>query len=168
MRFPRANKSAVVCLVGASALLLFGGFLFPWMIWSRGRVEAMLRWPEIDARVVFADTRTSYRRPVGRRYRHEITYQFEVENRTYTGDRQTYGSSPPEWHSESEAREALPAMGSVIQVRYNPDAPDDNVIRVIRKSDSHELRLRWFAGGVAAAGGLLMLAGGLAWRSGQK
>jgi hypothetical protein len=155
-------------MVGAFLLLLFGGFLFPWMIWSRGRVEAMTRWPEIDARIISADTTSSYRRPVGRRYRHAITYQFDVDGRSFTGDRETYGGSPPEWHSESEARDALPAIGSSVRIRYNPDRPDDSVIRVSRTSDSHELMLRWFSGGVAVAGGVLMIAGGMAWKPKRK
>jgi len=66
MRYPRGNKNAAACLIGAFVFLLFGGFLFSWMIWSRGRVDAMLRWPEIDARIVSADTSASYRRPVGK------------------------------------------------------------------------------------------------------
>ncbi|HUG10483.1 MAG TPA: DUF3592 domain-containing protein [Opitutaceae bacterium] len=168
MRFPKANKCAGVCLTGAFVFLLFGGFIFPWMIWSRGRVEAMTQWPEIDARVVSAETRSTYRRPAGRRYRHEINYQFEVESRSYTGDRETYGGSSPEWHSEAEARDAQPAIGSTVRIRYNPDAPGDSVMRVIRTSDSHALMLRWFVGGVGAAGGLLMIAGAKAWGSGRK
>jgi hypothetical protein len=168
MRFPRVTKSAAVCLTGAFVLLLFGGFIFPWLIWSRGRVEAMTQWPEVDARVVSAGTTSSYRRPVGKSYRHEITFQFEVGSRSYTGDRETYGGSPREWHSEAEASDALPAIDSSVRIRYNPDAPDDNVMRVIRTSDSHELRLRLFAGCAGAAGGILMIAGGMAWRSGRR
>jgi hypothetical protein len=168
MLFPRANKNAVACLIGAFVFLLFGGFIFPWMIWSRGRIEAMTQWPEIDAKVVSAETHATYRRPAGTRYRHEITYQFDVKSRSYTGDRETYGGSPPEWHSESEARDVLPVVGSTVRIRYNPDAPDDSVIRIIRTPDSHELMLRWFAGSVGAAGGIPMLVGARAWRSGHK
>jgi len=143
---------------------LFGLLMFPWMIWSRGRVEVMLKWPTADAEIIGTDTKSRYRKNEGTRYQHKLTYRFSVSNQSYVGDRVSYGGSPPEWRSEAEARRALPALGSKVQIRYNPKDPSDTVIHVIRTSDSDESLLRWIVVGVGLAGGGLMAAAGVAWR----
>lgn len=157
-----------MCLFGAFIFALFGVFMFPWMIWSQGRVEAMTMWPVTDAEIVAADTTWTYRKGEGAKYRQKLAYRFVVKNQAYTGDRVSYGGSPPEWRSEAEARRALPAVGGKIQIRFDPSDPSDSVIHVMRASDSDGLMWRWFAGGVAAAGGLLMVAAGRAWRAERK
>jgi hypothetical protein len=164
MRLPKLTPHARLCLGGAFIFLMFGGFLFPWMIWSHGRVDAMLAWPAIEAKIVAADTTAVYRRGMSVRYRHKLTYRFVVSGQTYTGDRVSYGNTPPQWLSETEARKALPRIGSTIMIRYNPRQPDDNVIHVLRTPEGDEQMLRWLAGGLGAIGALVVLVAGAAWR----
>ena len=163
--FPKLSANARMCLIGAFVFALFGMFMFPWMIWSRGRVEDMLKWPTAKAEIIAADTKWVYRKNEGTRYQHKLSYRFLVSNQSFVGDRVSYGGTPPEWRSEAEARRALPALGSSVRIRYNPNDPSDTVINVIRTSDSDENLLRWVAAGVGLAGCGLMVAGGIAWRS---
>jgi hypothetical protein len=162
--FPKLSANARMCLIGVFVFGLFGVFMFPWMIWSRGRLEDMLKWPTAEAQIIAADTKWVHRRNEGTRYQHKLTYRFVVSNQSYVGDRAAYGGTPPEWRSEAEARGALPALGSKVRIRYNPREPSDTVIHVIRTSDSDENLLRWVVAGVGLAGGGLMVVGGIPWR----
>ncbi len=168
MRFPKLNANARMCLIGAFVFALFGVFMFPWMSWTRRRVEAMTKWPAADAEIVATDTTWTYSKNEGTKYRQKLAYRFVVKNRTYIGDRVSYGGSPPEWCSDAEAKRALPAVGSKIQIRFDPSDPTDSVIHVMRLPDSDDLMLRCLAGGLGSAGGLLMVAAGIAWRAERK
>ena len=162
--FPKLSVNARMFLLGSIVFGLFGVLIFPWMIWSRSRVEDMLRWPSVEAEILSTDTKSVYRKREGTCYLHRLTYRFVVSNQSYVGDRVAYGGSPPEWRSEAEARRALPALGSKVRIRYNPNAPGDSVIHVIRTSDSDENLLRWIVAGVGCAGGGLMVVSGIACR----
>ncbi len=163
--FPKLSQNAGLCLSGMFIFALFGVFLLPWMIWSRARVQAMTQWPVADAEVVGADVTSTWRRGAGTTYQHALTYRFTVAGRVFTGDRMIYGGAPPEWGSEAEARNTLPAIGSRLPVRYAPDNPADSVIKVILIPVSSDLKFRWFAGVIGAAGAILMLVTGMAWRA---
>jgi hypothetical protein len=153
-----------MCLIGVFVFGFFGVFMFPWMNWSRGRAADMLKWPAAEAKIIATDTKWVHRKNEGTRYQQKLSYRFVVSGQSYTGDRVSYGGTPPEWRTEAEARRALPALGSKVQIRYNPRNPGDTVIHVIRTSDSDENLLRWVVAGLGLAGGGLMVVGGLAWR----
>ena len=157
-----------MCILGAFIFALFGVFMFPWMLWSRARVEAMTTWPLAEAEVIETGIQSRYRRGAGASYLHTVTYRFVAGNQGFIGDRVSYGGAPPQWNSDAGARSSLPAIGSKLQVRYDPRDTSDSVIRVIRVSDADELHLRWFAGGVGAAGGILMVVAGMAWHTGKR
>lgn len=160
---PKGNAGAF--LAGVVVFGFFGVFMFPWMSWSHGRVERMLTWPSVEAEIIATDTKWVYGKREGTRYQNNLSYRFVISNQSYVGDRVSYGGSPPEWRSEAEARGALPALGSKIQVRYNPEDPTDTVIHIIRTSDADYDLLRWLVAGLGVAGGGLMVAAGIAWRS---
>lgn len=168
MLLPKLSSNARLCVVGAFIFLLFGGFMLPWQIWSRARVEAMLQWPVTGATVVAAHTERRTSKNDRPWYHHALAYRFTLQDRTFSGDRVFYGGTPPRWRTEEEARRALPAIGSTLQIRYNPADPADNVITVYRHSDSDERLFRWLTGCVGAVGGVLMVFAGRAWRAERK
>jgi hypothetical protein len=165
LRFPKLSSNAVACLFGAFVFALFGVFMFPWMLWSRARVEAMIDWTTAQAEIVKAGATSRFQKGAGTQYQHSLNYRFSVGDHWFVGDRVSYGGPPPQWNSEAEARASLPTIGSKIQVRYDPRDPSDSVVHLIRVSDSSDLVIRWVAGGIGAAGGVLMLISGSAWRA---
>ena len=144
-------------LIGSVVFGLFGAFMFPWMIWSQGRVEDMAHWTATDATVLSTDTAYSYQRYGGSGYKHEISFSYVVGDREYIGDRVSYGDAPPKWPSRAQAVRNLPAAGSSIQIRYNPKDPSDSVIYVLTTSPGMFRYMLWLVGVVGALGGALLL-----------
>ncbi|MBI3884856.1 MAG: DUF3592 domain-containing protein [Opitutae bacterium] len=161
-------SNARMFLVGAGVFVLFGLFLLPWSVWSRSRVEAMAKWPTVNATVVSADTRWVYRKNEGVRYQHRLTYHYRINNQNYTGDRMSSSGSPPEWRTEAKARRELPAIGSGVSIQYDRDDPSDSVIYVVRRSESDDQILLWLTVGVSLASGVLMVVAGRAWLTAEK
>lgn len=159
MKSTRFGQSELTASFGAVLFLFFGLLLTPWMLWSRYRVEAMRTWPTVKAVVVSADVRQVHHKNEGYRYRHEISYRYTVEGTGYTGSQVSYGGRPPEWTTESQARETLPQPGAAIAVSYNPRDPQDSVIQVIYTPASEVFYVIGVCGFVGLFGAVLMGAG---------
>ena len=55
----------------------------------------------------------------------DVTFRYDIDGKTYTGDRVSFGSGDAAW---SQARVNAYPVGQVIDVRINPDDPTDAVI----------------------------------------
>lgn len=153
------RQSELTASFGAVLFLFFGLLLTPWIVWSRHRVEAMRTWPTVKAVVVSTDVRRVHHKNEGYRYRHEISYRYTVEGAVYAGDVVSYGGRPPEWTTESQARQALPQQGAPINVSYNPHDPQDSVIQVIYTPASEVFYVIGVCGFVGLFGAVLLGAG---------
>jgi hypothetical protein len=159
MKFFRPEQTMRLTLVGAFVFVLFGLFLTPWQIWSRARAKEMSTWPTVSGTVRSAEVKAVHHKNEGTRYQHAIAYAYLVAGVEHEGKRVSYGGRPPEWETEAQAVEALPAPGATIAVRYSPREPGDSVIHVLELPASTARLLLWVSIGAGAAGAGLMVAG---------
>lgn len=112
-------------------LLLCGAVILPVYRFAQNTAETAAKWPVAEATVRFADVEKdnhiSSQKPAT--YRQEIIYDFEVNGAKYSGEAMYIGNKPPSWSSEASATEALPKIGSVLRIHYNPANPKQCVAR---------------------------------------
>jgi hypothetical protein len=124
----------------------------------------MKTWPATEAVIESASVAPEYRRSAGTRYVHRLHYRFSVAGKIFVGQRVSYGGTPPNWGTETQAHRALPPKGSKITIRYNPHEPSDSVVHVLVNRPADRRWLKWTTGCLSFAGALLMIIAGRGWR----
>ena len=93
--------------------------------WFALQVEASRTWPQVPAQVVSSELGFRVDSDNNRFVDPDVTFRYDIDGKTYTGDRVSFGSGDAAW---SQARVNAYPVGQVIDVRINPDDPTDAVI----------------------------------------
>ena len=121
------NTISPGCLVyGFGGVFILGGLAF--LVgtgWFALQVEASRTWPKVPAQVVSSELGFRVDSDNDRFVDPDVTFRYDIEGKTYTGDRVSFGSGDAAW---SQARVNAYPVGRVIDVRVNPDDPTDAVI----------------------------------------
>jgi len=119
-----------------TVVLLF----FAHQFWSNHQErKASLSWPTVSGKVIAAhlreiqhtrddDNKTIFHNSTYTRYQVNISYEYTVDERTFTGDR--IEVSGPTYSTEREALKALSQYkeGQKVQVYYNPKNPKASLL----------------------------------------
>lgn len=124
-----AGFAAFLILSGA-ALALFGIFFLK-------SAQASRAWPSTSGEVqtIKAVLHTTRNNGRVKTYNYTVTYQYEVDDRTYTSDRYSLGSgstASPQYDTARAARRAgeeVYPLGSEVQVYYDPANPASTVLK---------------------------------------
>ena len=121
------NTISPGCLLyGFGGVFILGGLAFlVGTSWFALRLEASRTWPRVPAQVVSSELGFRVDSDNDRFVDPVVTYRYEIEGKTYTGDRVSFGSGDAAW-SQSRVN-AYPAERT-IDVRVNPNDPTDAVI----------------------------------------
>ena len=121
------NTISPGCLLyGFGGVFILGGLAF--LVgtgWFALQVEASRTWPQVPAQVVSSELGFRVDSDNDRFVDPNVTFRYDIDGKTYTGDRVSFGSGDAAW---SQGRVNAYPVGRVIDVRVNPDDPTDAVI----------------------------------------
>jgi|AMWB02.1.fsa_nt_gi hypothetical protein len=141
----------ILCIVAGALIILFG------LLQARKASTAKARWAEAHGQILESHLQSQRSRSSSgissTTYSPEVTYEYEVDGQTYTGNRLGFGSGS---FSEKKAKAKIapyPA-GAAVTVHYDPAEPSNAVLETVATNKGGALVL---GGALIALGVITML-----------
>lgn len=148
---------AKLCLFGIGLpLFLIGSLCIFGIRWDLHQGRTSHTWPQVDAKIVHSGMEVMTRERKGRQIRRmqpQVSYEYEVDGESFTGDRITYGLiKRTESEREIETVLAKYRKDGMVKVHYHPESPGTSVLESGSVNESEFLTFQWIMGAFSLTG----------------